>query len=253
MAGLLAIIIQGCASTSMMMNLMPMTQTGQNDIVNQEGVHTVISTKKFLVAVRSLSNTYQTTGRPKLLFTVLNGTFENATFSPENIKITVNDQPVNLVAYNKLLTEANNQQAVTALSGMESSGKSINGENLGAMFHPQGVQSSYKYESDEENEGSNKYLGNIYNVVAVKELQAAERSGNQKDMMAIFKEAAHALSVLTTTILIKSVVVPGAWYGGYIEFENGPYVTKPSKVVVKVTIAGEEHNFVFKNISSSSD
>ncbi|MCG8345822.1 MAG: hypothetical protein MI685_11795 [Chlorobiales bacterium] len=55
------------------------------------------------------------------------------------------------------------------------------------------------------------------------------------------------LSVLNTTALKRTTVLPRAWHGGYVTIEKIPNANHLRDVRVVIRAAGEDHEFLFKH------
>ncbi|ANT64710.1 hypothetical protein Ptc2401_00925 [Prosthecochloris sp. CIB 2401] len=58
-------------------------------------------------------------------------------------------------------------------------------------------------------------------------------------------------TALMATALRKTNVLPHAWYGGYVTLGKLPGAGRPHDIRVVVTAAGEEHEFLFRQLKAS--
>ncbi len=175
---ILGLLLQGCAATKTL-TLDPLALDGQQKVL-QEGVETIISPRKALVAIRPGTNTYSSEGRPTFVVTVLNGTDESFEFSTEDIQVFVDGEPHKVFTYDELVADVKRQQPLIDRNRTE-----------------------------------------------------------------------QFLSVLNTTALKKTTVLPRAWHGGYVTIGKIPDADHPHDIRVVIRAAGEEHEFLFKHLRAS--
>ena len=241
----LIFFLQGCATT---LRLDPVATDGQQEIY-QEGTKTLISAKNSLVAIRPSANTYQSSQRPTLVVSVLNGTEKPFNFSTENIDAYVNGKPVKVFTYDELVAEIKKQQAAAALAiALGGIAQSMNAANAGYTYHSGTYNSSYYGNYGYSGYGSGSYSGYSYNPAAALQAQAAANNQMMTNMAAVKAQTNQALNTLSSTILKKSTVFPQQMYGGYIKLEKIQTPKATNNILVKINAGGEIHEFNFQLI-----
>lgn len=126
--------------------------------------------------------------------------------------------------------------------------QSINAANAGNTYHSGTYNTSY-YGNNTGYIGSGygSYSGYSYNPAASFQAQAAVNAQTQASMANIEAQTANSLNELSATILKKSTVFPQSIYGGYITLEKLPAPETTSEIVIKISFAGEEHEFIFEH------
>jgi len=240
---LVGLLIQGCATT---LKLEPVATNGQKEIF-QEGVESVMSAKKALVAIRPLSNTYTSNVRPTIVVSVFNGTDTSFNFSTEDIQAFVDHKPLKVYTYEELAAEVKHRQACLALAAaLQGVSRSMNAANAGNTYQSGNYNASVYGSNGYNAYGSGSYTGYTYNPAAAQQAQDAANAQTQAEMRNIKFETERALQGLSSTILKKTTVFPHSWYGGYVEFEKLEDLTQPHDINILVNASGEQHEFLFK-------
>lgn len=244
MLAIFALFLQGCAST---LKLDPQALDGQQEVY-QEGVEAIISPKKALVAIRPSANTYSSEGRPTIVVTVLNGTDESFNFSTEDMQVFVDEAPHKVFTYDELVAEVKRKQAWAAFAAaLNGAAQSMNAANAGYTYNS-GSYNAYAYDNyGNRAYGYGSYSGYTYNAAAAQQAQATANAQTQANMQAIRNQTEQSLSSLSTTMLKKTTVLPQAWHGGYVTIDKISNANQPHEIRVVVTVAGEEHKFLFKH------
>ena len=235
------VLVQGCAST---LKIDPQTLDGQKEIY-QEGVEAVISPKNALVAIRPSTNTYSSDDRPTFVISVLNSTEESFNFSTEDVQVFVDGNPHKVFTYDELVAEVKSQQAWAAFAAaLNGAAQSMNAANAGYSYHS-GTTNAYAYDNyGNSASGYGSYSGYSYNAAAAQQAQASANAQTQANMQAIKTQTEQSLNTLGSTVLKKTTVLPQSWHGGYVTIAKIPNTAQPHEIMVIISAAGEEHEFV---------
>ena len=188
--------LQGCATT---LRLDPVAIEGQQELY-QEGTKTLISPKNSLVAIRSSTNTYQSSQRPTLVVSVLNGTEKPFNFSTEDIDVYVDNKHVKVFTYDELVAEVKRQQTFAAIAIILGGvAQSMNAANAGHTYHSGTYNSSYYSNYGYSGYGSGSYSGYSYNSAAALQAQSAANTQMLTNMAAIKSQTNQTLNQNTQT------------------------------------------------------
>lgn len=241
----LGALLQGCAST---LQLDPLTLDGQQKVY-QEGIETIISQKKSLVAIRPETKTYSSEARPTIIIAVLNGTKKPFDLSTEDVHVFVDGEPHKVLTYDELVAEVKRQQAwatvATALGGLA---QSMNAANAGYTYNSGNYNSVAYDNSGNKASEFGSYSGYTYNAAAAQQAQAAANAQTQADLEAIRNRAKQSINALRAKMLKKTTVFPQAWHVGYVAIEKIPATDHPRDIRVVIAAAREEHEFYFKHL-----
>ena len=108
---ILCLLIQGCASTSLMFKIDPQALNGQ-EAISQEGVKAVISQKKARVTIRPSADRYSSEDRPTIVVSVY-GAEEPFNFSTRNIQAFVDGKPHRVFTYDELVADIKEQEKIS--------------------------------------------------------------------------------------------------------------------------------------------
>ncbi len=239
------LFLHGCASS---LKLDPYALDGQKEIY-QEGVESIISPKKSLVAIRPAESIYSSGNRPKIVITVLNGTDEPFNFSTENVQVFVDDNPHKVFTYDELVAEVKRQQAFGAfMAALNGISQSMNAANAGHAYSS-GSINTYAYDNYGNSVyGYGTYTEHTYDPMAVQQAQAAASAQTIAYMQLVNNQAEQSLSSLKTMMLKKTTVFPQAWHGGYVAMEKIPDISQNHTIKVVVSILDEKHTFLLNQL-----
>lgn len=238
-------LLQGCAST---MQLAPEALNGQRHIY-QQGIETIISQKSTVVEIRPASNSYRSNVRPQFVVAVFNGTNQPFDFSTENIQVYSDEKPIRVFTYDELVQEARRKMAWAAVAAaLGGYARTMQAANSGYTYH-YGTTNAYAYGSNGQSAyGYGSYSGYSYNAAAAQQAEYAANAETAQEMQAINNAGAQTLSSLASTILKKTTVMPGAWYGGAVTMAPFPDPSQPHEIKVLVTTGNDRHEFMFKDV-----
>lgn len=241
----IALLLQGCAST---LRISPRVFDGQKKIY-QEGVETVISAKKALVAIRPSTEIYSSENRPTIVVSVQNRTDETFEISSEDVKVFVDGVSHKVFTYEALVAEIKRRQAWAAIgAALSGAAESMNAANAGYTYNS-GTYNASAYDNHGNTAyGYGTFSGYSYNAAAAQQAQNAANAQTQANMRAIQDQAEQSLAILGSTMLKKTTVLPQAWHGGYITIGKIPNIRQQHEIRVVVTAAGEEHEFLFDHL-----
>lgn len=251
----LFLFIQGCATT---LQISPLASEDQ-EAIYQDGVQTLISKKKALVAVRPSATTCTSDERPTFVVSVFNGIDEPFDFSTENIQVEVNGVTQKVFTYDELVAEVKNAQAWQAVAvALGAMAQSMNAANAGTQYHTGSYNSntygsgsiyspsytSYNYSGSTHG----TYSGVTYNPAAAQQAQAAVNAQTTQQMEMIRNQTEQALNNLGSTILKKNTVFPKSWHGGYVTVDKTKVPEFKNEIKVTVNVLDEDHVFNFKQV-----
>ena len=231
---LLIALLQGCATP---LQFSPQAAEDQQ-LIYQQDVQTLLSSKKALVGLRTLTSRYRSNERPTLVVSVLNGTEQPFDFSTDDVRVLVDGQPLKVFSYDELVAEAESDKVWAATATV------IGGaaQGLGAAYSGYGYQSGSSYNSAT---GLNSYSGLSYNLGQSSQGIFAASNYTQSELRAIKQDATRSLEALSSTMLKRSTVMAQQRHGGYVRLEMLPDRRQPHRIQVLVDAAGETHEFWF--------
>jgi hypothetical protein len=238
----LCLLIQGCVSTPpTTMRLVPQVLNGQK-IINQEDAEAVISHKKSSVALRPPPDGYSLEARPMIYVSVY-GTEKPFDFSTEDIQIFVDGAPHRVLTYDELEAEIKSKKEKT-LAQIE-----LRYDDKSRKI----ADTGYKSTADEvappsaETPGGTRQYGYKYDIAGVTADQSDIEANKEAEINAVELETKRTLTTLNAVMLQKATVEPNEWHRGFVAIEKIPDPARPHEIKVIVTVAGEEHEFLFNH------
>lgn len=238
--------MQGCATYGKVSGI---ASEGQKSIF-KDGRNTLLSIKQNTVAVAPKDETVTSGQRGDFIIAVNNGTSQDIIFSSADVTAftNINSQltMLKVFGYDELVAEEKKRQKraafAAALQGVSDSMNATNagysntyGTYSGSAFSNNG-NSAYSYGS---------YSSTTYNYAAAQAARNAAQARSEARMARIDAEGRENLRNLSSTILKKETIFPGAWHGGIVKVELPKVSEQPQEVDLVVDIAGEKHKFRF--------
>jgi len=240
----LAVLLGGCVST---LTLQPTVLDGQQRIY-QQGIESVISTKKVVVAIRPSSSTFKSQARPTVIISVFNRTDEPFDLSTEDIEAFADGHPLKVFTYEELTAEIKSRQAWAAVAAaLNGAAQSMNAANAGYRYQSGTFNGSVYGSNGYSAYGSGSYSGYTYDPAAAQQAQAAANAQTQANLETINNETENALRGLSSTILRRTTVLPRTWAGGYVTLAKMP-PDQPHEIRIVVHAAGEQHEFLLRQV-----
>ena len=242
------LLMQGIVSAEVTMKLVPAEQKGQK-IVTQEGSEAVISHKgKSSVALRPPPDGYTPDGRPMILVSVY-GTNRQYDFSTEEIKVFVDGTPHRILTSDELTNEIKQGQVIE-LTALKTKYDAISNNIAQNSYKPSSSLENPNPSSSKNTVGSMSSGGYEYDISSLGRDHSQINSEMQSQKDAIEKRTSKELAVIDSIMLKKTTVLPDTWHRGYAALEKIPDPTKSHEVKITVTVAGEEHEFLFKHLKT---
>ena len=89
------------------------------------------------------------------------------------------------------------------------------------------------------------YSSTTYNYAAAQATRNTAQANSEARFARLESEGRENLQNLSSTILKKETIFPGAWPGGIVKVELPEVVEQPQDIRLVVTVVGERHEFKF--------
>lgn len=242
---MLALLIQGCAST---LALKPIPGAGQKHVFKQ-GKKALWSDKKILVLVYPATESFKSNERPTIIVSVYNKSGRSFDFSTDNIKAYSDGVEIKIYTYEELAEEIrrkyNRAALAAALSGLANS---MSAANAGHTYSSGSYNSSIYSNTGGSAYGYGTYSGHTYNPAVAQQAQRAANAETQANMASIKQQSEQAMSNLSSTILRKETVMPKTWFGGYIKLDALSRPDEEHIINLVIKVRGESHRFKLKQM-----
>lgn len=227
----LLLLVQGCTS---IYTLEPITLSRQHEVY-KDGLKTVHSMKNVSVAVMQTVDSYQSTSRPSLLIGIKNYSSSSFVFSIKDMEVLLEDTLVKIFSYRELIDEAEQSASDAMLShALSGLNNAINSDQYGYTYH-RGFTDNY----------NTAYSGYTYDPL---KSQQARIEANRQMLYGIDQKNKHLKKTRKRldTVIKKTTINPGDWYGGVIFMDKIPYKNESQTIQLKVNAGGESHIFNLK-------
>lgn len=257
-ASVLCLLMQGCVSTSTTptapttmtkpttMKLVPKVLNGQKIIVQEDAAEAVSSSqKKSSVALRPPPDGYSLEARPMILVSVY-GSGKSFDFSTENIQVFVDGKPHGVMTYDELVEEEKQRQA-NEITAMESRYAALSRDSAEGAYKSTSDPEVFTPGERDNLVGSTSQGGYTYDVSSVARGHSQINANMQAEKDAIEMRTQAILATLDQLMLKKTTVSPDKLHGGYVAIKEIPDPAQPHEIKIIVTVAGEEHEFLFNH------
>ncbi len=227
--------IQGCATYGRISGI---PSEGQKSVF-KDGRKTLISIKQNTVAVAPDTETVTSGQRGDFVITVNNGTSQDILFSTEDVTASVNTNgqltTLKVFSYDELIAEEKKRIGWNAVgAALQGAADSMNAANAG-----------YSYTYGKSVYGYGSYSSTTYNYQAAQAARNAAQANSEARFARLEVEGRENLKNLSSTILKKETIFPGAWHGGIVKLELPEVVEQPQEINLVVNVASEHHEFKF--------
>lgn len=243
---MLVIALQGCASHAKLSGV----PSAEQKTVFKDGRKALISSKQNTVIVAPETDRVGNGERGEFILLVNKGTAADLDFSTEDVTAYVQSHDalteLAVFSYDQLVAEEETRQAWAALAAaMQGLGDAMNAANAGYSM-TRGTYSGSNYSGYGGNRyGYGTYSGTTYNHAAAQAAQNTAQANSQARFARIEAEGQANLQSLSTRMLRKETVFPGAWHGGIVKVQL-PRVAEQSQEMRLVVFVGKEtHAFNF--------
>ena len=191
--------------------------------------------------------------RGDFVIAVNNGTSDDILFSTEDISATaeVSGQLTTLKVYSheELVAEETKRQAWAAVAAaLQGAADSMNAANAGYQ-NTYGTYSGSAYSNYGTSAyGHGSYSSTTYNYGAAQAAQNAAQANSEARFSRLEAEGRENLRNLSSTILKKETIFPGAWHGGIVKVQLPEVTEQAQQIDLVINVAGEIHDFKFKQI-----
>ena len=240
------VVSQGCATYGRISG----TPLDDQKSVYKDGRKTLVSVKQSTVAIAPETDTVTSGQRGNFIIAVNNGTNREIVFSTDNVTAYSNTNGQSLAlkvfSYDELVAEEKKRQAwATAAAVLQGLTDSMNAANAG-YSHTYGTYSGSAYSSyGTSTYGYGTYSSTTYNPAAAQAAQNAARANSEARFARLRNEGKANLSSLSSRILKKETIFPGAWHSGIVKVELPNVSDQPQVIKFMVNLGGEIHEFRF--------
>ncbi len=243
-----AVGVQGCA-THGIINGVP---SEDQKSVFKDGRKTLMSTKRNTVIVAAEAEIVKSGQREGFIIAVNNGTNQDIPFSTEEITATVLDETsgqktaLKVFNYEELVREEKKRQAWAAVSAaLGGVSDSIAATNAG-YSRTSGTYSGSAYSGYGTGAyGYGRYSSTTYNPAAAQAAQNVAKANSEERFAQLRAEGRENLQNLSSAILKKETIFPGAWYGGIVKVKLPEVTETRQEIQLFINVAGEMHIFTF--------
>ena len=238
--------IQGCATYGRISGI---PSEGQKSVF-KDGRKTLISIKQNSVAVAPDTETVTSGQRGDFVIAVNNGTSQDILFSTEDVTASANTNgqftSLKVLSYDELIAEEKNRKAWAAVAAaLQGVGDSMNAANAG-YSKTYGTYSGSAYSNYGKSvSGYGSYSSTTYNYTAAQAARNTPQANSEARFARLDAESRENLKNLSSTILKKETIFPGAWHGGIVKVDLPEVVEQPQEIKLVVNVAGEHHEFKF--------
>ncbi len=238
--------IQGCATYGRISGI---PSDGQKSVF-KDGRKTIISIKQNTVALAPDTKTVTSGQRGDFVIAVNNGTSQDILFSTEDVTASANTNgpftSLKVFSYDDLIAEEKNRKAWAAVAAaLQGAADSMNAAKAG-YSNTSGTYSGSTYNSNgTRTYGYGSYSTTTYNYAAAQAARNTAQANSEARFARLESEGRENLQNLSSTILKKETIVPGAWYGGIVKVDLPEVVEQPQEIKLVVNVAGEHHEFKF--------
>ncbi|NHQ60863.1 hypothetical protein G9409_09780 [Chlorobium sp. BLA1] len=246
--GILLLIVgmQGCATYG---RLSGVPSDGQKSVF-KDGRKTLISIKQNIVAVSPDTEIVTSGQRGDFVIAVNNGTSQDILFSTEHITASADTNGqlsmLKVFSYDELIAEEKKRQAWAAVgAALQGFADSMNAANAG-YSNTSGTYSGSVYSNYGKSANVyGSYSSTTYNSAAAQAARNTAQANSEARFARLQVEGRENLKNLSSTILKKETIFPGAWQGGIVKVALPEVVQQPQEIKLVVTVAGEPHEFTF--------
>jgi hypothetical protein len=191
--------------------------------------------------------------RARFLVTIKNGTSRSVPFSTEDITVTTNDAvtgeelALKVYSYEDLAKEEKGRHASAgAAVALERASDPMNALHA-VHTNNRGTHARCGYTRYGTNSYADRNCSNTtYKYAALQTGQSVTSVRSQAWSVELESEDKATMDQLASTILRKETVLPGEWYGGFVEVQMPGVTTIPRVIRVVIQLAGEPHSFIFE-------
>ena len=238
--------IQGCATYGRISGI---PSEGQKSVF-KDGRKTLISIKQNSVVVAPDTETVTSGQRGDFVIAVNNGTSQDILFSTEDVTASANTNgqltALKVFSYDELIAEEKNRKTWAAVAAaLQGVGDSMNAANAG-YSKTYGTYSGSAYSNYGKSvSGYGSYSSTTYNYAAAQAARNTAQANSEARFARLDAEGRENLKNLSSTILKKETIFPGAWHGGIVKVDLPEVVEQPQEIKLFVNVAGEHHEFKF--------
>lgn len=243
---LLIVGIQGCATYGKISGI---PSEGQRSVF-KDGRLTLISIKQNTVAIAPDTETVTSGQRGDFVIAVNNGTSQDILFSSEDVTAYVDSNgqitALKVFSYDELVAEEKKRQAWAAVgAALQGAADSMNAANAG-YSNTYGTYSGSAYSSSGTSAyGYGSYSSTTYNYAAAQAARNVAQANSEARFAQLEAEGRENLRNLSSTILKKETIFPGAWHGGFVKVQLPELIEKSQELKLMVNMGGESHEFMF--------
>lgn len=246
--------LAGCATT-IQTTAIPSSNTQQ---IYRSGIPSLISTKKYTVMVSPAATTRKGSARPEYVVSVANTTGQPIEVDTSNISVFVDSKRLKVFSYEEIEREIQNKKSTAAfLTAFSGAMRSYSAQQQASYQQTYGTYNTNtfgtvnSYGTGGTRYGSfnantyGTYSGWTYNPGAGQLAANAENARTQAELQNINANGEAALREAAGVMLRRQTVMPGQAYGGKVVVAEIDVPEYGNKLLIKVSIDGETHEFGF--------
>jgi predicted MPP superfamily phosphohydrolase len=204
--------------------------------IYRDGVPAVISRKGLVVVAAPVKVIREGKEQPKFIVSVANTSSSQFDIDTSNVVASVDGLPLKVFTHEEVADDIKSQQAWAAFAVAFSGG-------MEAASARQQASTSYNYNAN----STGTYTGWTYNAAAGQAAADAVNSRTNSQLALLQHEGQAALDDAQRDILKRTTVLPGTSHGGQIFLATFEVPESGSTLDLKVSVAGEDHQFRFTN------